>query len=212
MAGQNSFTLDNPDDYTLTFNADETVRIQADCNRARGTYALENGTLAIMLGSMMLAECGPNSRYVTFLNRLEETATYVVEGEQLFLNLVADSGNLVFDAIEATQVTGTVTYRPRIALPPDAVITVQLQDISLADADAEVIGEQVIQAEGRQAPFAYAISYEPEDIRPNNRYSVAARIEDGDGDLLFTSDTIIPVITDDNPTSNVEIVVQQASP
>lgn len=31
-------------------------------------------------------------------------------------------------------ITGTVAYRERIALPPNAVVTVTLEDVSLADA------------------------------------------------------------------------------
>jgi putative lipoprotein len=218
-AGQNSFTLDDPENYTLTFNDDGTVSIQADCNAARGTYTAENGGLSITPGPATLAECGPNSRYVPYIRGLRDAVSYVVEEDQLFLNLPVDSGNLVFEpadtentaAAEAStaQVTGTVTYRPRIALPPDAVITVQIQDVSLADATAEIIGEQVIQAEGRQVPFAYAVPYDPDEIQPNDRYSMSARIVSGDGMPLFASDTNIPVITEGNPTSEVEIVVQQ---
>jgi putative lipoprotein len=217
--GQNNYTLDEPENYILFFDDDGTVSIQADCNRASGTYTAEDGGLSITLGPMTLAECGPDSRYDTYLNWLGDVVSYVVEDDQLFLNLPVDSGNLVFEPIgtendteaSTTQVTGTVTYRPRIALPPDAVITVQIQDVSLADATAEIIGEQVIQAEGQQVPFAYAVSYDPDEIQPNDRYSMSARIEDGEGMLLFTSDTNIPVITEGNPTSAVEIVVQQAA-
>jgi putative lipoprotein len=216
-AGQNSFTLDDPENYILSFNDDGTVSIQADCNAARGTYTAENGSLSITPGPTTLAECGPDSRYVPYIRGLRDAVSYVVEDDQLFLNLPVDAGNLVFEpadtenAAEAStaQVTGTVTYRPRIALPPDAVITVQIQDVSLADATAEIIGEQVIQAEGRQVPFDYAVSYDPDEIQPNDRYSMSARIESGDGTLLFASDTNIPVITEGNPTSEVEIVVQQ---
>ena len=46
-------------------------------------------------------------------------------------------------------VTGTVTYRQRIALAPGSVITVQIQDVSRMDVAAEVIGEQVITTTGR---------------------------------------------------------------
>ncbi len=35
--------------------------------------------------------------------------------------------------------TGTVTYRERIALSPGSVIDVQLQDVSRADAAAQII-------------------------------------------------------------------------
>lgn len=104
-------------------------------------------------------------------------------------------------------VTGEVTYRQRIALPEDAVVTVQLQDVSLADAPAEVLGEQVIETDGKQVPIPYEVEYDEEDIIENHTYSMSARITDGGGNLLFISDTVVPVITNDNPTSDVEIVV-----
>jgi uncharacterized lipoprotein YbaY len=209
-AEEDSFTLDDPENYTLMLNEDDTLSFQADCNVGAGSYTLDDDSLNITLGPTTLAECGPDSRYSDYLNQLGEVAAYVINEGQLFLTLRADGGTLVFEPAEAAaQVTGTVTYRPRIALPPDAVITVQIQDVSLADAAAEIVGEQVIPAEGRQVPFAYAVPYDPAAIEARNSYSMAARIEDAEGTLLFRSDTNIPVITDDNPTSDVEIVVRQ---
>lgn len=111
-------------------------------------------------------------------------------------------------------VTGAVTYLQRIALPPDAVVKVQIQDVSRADAIATVIGEQVIPTEGKQVPFPYSASYDPASIVASNRYVVRATITQGDT-LLFTTDTVIPVITNGSPTENVEIVVvpvQKAEP
>jgi putative lipoprotein len=104
-------------------------------------------------------------------------------------------------------VTGTVTYRQRIALPPTAVVIVQLQDVSKADAPAEVIGEQVIKTEGKQVPIPFAVPYDPGKIQENHRYSLQARIEDGAGKLLFINDTSIPVITGGSPTQDVEVIV-----
>jgi len=40
-------------------------------------------------------------------------------------------------------VTGTVTYRERLALPPDAAIDVRLEDTSVQDAPAKLIGESI---------------------------------------------------------------------
>jgi uncharacterized lipoprotein YbaY len=37
-------------------------------------------------------------------------------------------------------VRGTASYRERIALPPDAIFEAMLEDVSRADARAEVIG------------------------------------------------------------------------
>ena len=110
----------------------------------------------------------------------------------------------------ASAVTGTVTYLQRSALPPTAVIEVQLQDVSKMDAPAEVISTQTIEAQGKQVPFLYELKYAPARIDPAHRYSVRATIKDGEK-LLFTSTTSIPVITNGAPTSNVEIIVDPVS-
>jgi len=107
----------------------------------------------------------------------------------------------------ASSVSGTITYLQKIALPDDAVITVQIQDTSLADAPATVMGEQIIQTEGKQVPFDYEVRYDAEAIQDNHTYTMSVRITDGAGKLLFINDTAIPVITRDNPTQDVEIIV-----
>ncbi|MCB0158156.1 MAG: YbaY family lipoprotein, partial [Caldilineaceae bacterium] len=104
-------------------------------------------------------------------------------------------------------VTGTVTYRQRSALPPDAVVRVQLIDVSLADAPAQVLGEQVITRPG-QVPVPFAVAYNPDAIDSRNRYAVQAEIFDGDGNRLFRNTTTVPVITGDNPVTDVEVVVE----
>jgi putative lipoprotein len=101
-----------------------------------------------------------------------------------------------------------VAYRQRIALPPDAVVQVQLQDTSRADAPAVVLGEQVIEPMGRQVPIPFSIVYDPAAINPRGRYTVRARIESAAGDLIWTSTQAYPVITGGNPTSDIEVVVQ----
>ncbi|REM35684.1 hypothetical protein DSI31_07360, partial [Mycobacterium tuberculosis] len=55
------------------------------------------------------------------------------------------------------RVSGTVTYRERIALDPAAEIVVQLLDVSLMDAPSKVLAEQRIKANGKQVPFAYEL-------------------------------------------------------
>jgi putative lipoprotein len=104
-------------------------------------------------------------------------------------------------------VTGTVTYLVRSALPPTAVIEVVLQDVSRADAPAETISSERIEANGKQVPFPYVLKYDPAKIDPKNTYAVRATIKDGD-QLLFTSTQRYPVITNGAPTRNVEIIVE----
>jgi uncharacterized lipoprotein YbaY len=105
------------------------------------------------------------------------------------------------------QLTGTVTYLQRIALEPNAVIEVHLEDVSLADAPARLIATQVITSEGQQVPIAYELSYDPAQIDPRNRYAVRARIT-VDGALTWISTRMHPVLTQDNPVTGVEIVVE----
>ena len=122
--------------------------------------------------------------------------------------LLAGCSGLVHGDQEAdsmSTVTGTVTYLQRIALPPSAVVAVKLADVSRADAPAIVLGEQRIEADGRQVPFAFEIEYDPTRIDPRFTYVIQARIEDG-GRLLFINDQAYPVITRGAP-SEVDLVL-----
>ncbi len=107
----------------------------------------------------------------------------------------------------SASVTGTVTYLVRSALPPTAVIEVQLQDVSKMDAPAETISSQRIEANGKQVPFPYEVNYDPAQIDPQHHYAVRATITEGDK-LLFTSTQAYPVITNGAPTADVEIIVE----
>ena len=107
-------------------------------------------------------------------------------------------------------VTGSATYLQRIALPPSAVMTVRIEDVSRADAPAVPIGEQVIETKGAQVPIPFAVAYDPSSIQENHSYSLRVRIEDGAGKLLFINDTSVPVITQGNPTQGIEVIVVPA--
>lgn len=106
-----------------------------------------------------------------------------------------------------TAITGNVTYMERIALPPDAVVQVQLQDVSRADAPAIVLGDQTITA-SHQVPIPFRIEYDPKQIVENHTYSLTARITI-DGQLRWTNTTAILVLTQGNPKENVSIRVSQ---
>ena len=104
--------------------------------------------------------------------------------------------------------SGTVTYLLRIALAPDAVVEVSLQDVSKADAPAEVISTQTIETEGAQVPIAYSLMYDPAKIDAKNTYAVRATITEG-GQLTWTSTKRYPVLTRGASIDNVEIIVEQ---
>ena len=101
-------------------------------------------------------------------------------------------------------VTGTVTYRERMALTPDAVVEVQLLDASLADASAIVIAEQTIQPK-HQVPIPFELSYDPAVIDERMTYAVRATIREGE-QLIFTTDRSYRVLTHGSP-SHVDLVL-----
>ncbi len=103
------------------------------------------------------------------------------------------------DGGAAATVSGTISYRERIALSPDALIKVRLVDVSRADAPALLLGEQVFEAGGQQVPFRFEIPYDPTAIDERMSYAVQARIEQ-DGRLIFISDQHYAVITRGAPT------------
>lgn len=84
-------------------------------------------------------------------------------------------------------IVGEVTYRERIALPPNAVLSVELADVSLADAPATVIGQRKIVPAG-QVPIRFEIGFDSKAIRPGRTYALQARIT-VDGRLMFITDT-----------------------
>jgi putative lipoprotein len=89
-----------------------------------------------------------------------------------------------------TQVKGTATYLERIALPAGAVFEATLEDVSRADAKADVIANARIAQPGNP-PIAFVIPYDASLIDPKRRYAVRARIT-VDGRLLFIADQRYP--------------------
>ena len=95
-------------------------------------------------------------------------------------------------------VMGTIAYRERIALPADAAIDVRLEDTSVQDAPAKLIGESVFAAAGQQVPISFQVSYNPTDINPAHTYQLRANIT-VNGKQMFASTSAYPVITNGAP-------------
>ena len=87
---------------------------------------------------------------------------------------------------------GSVSYLQRIALPPDAVLIVRVQDTSRADAKARTLAEQTIELAGQQVPIAFQLTVDRDLLGKKSRISLSARIERG-GKLLFINDKAYPV-------------------
>ena len=111
---------------------------------------------------------------------------------------------------EDATVTGTVSYRERIAIVGDAEVRVELLDVSRQDAPARKLAEQVQTLEGRQVPIPFELTYDADDIDERFTYAVRGEIVAGDK-VLFRSTQTTPVITRGNPVEDVELVLTKAS-
>jgi putative lipoprotein len=110
----------------------------------------------------------------------------------------------------AHAVSGTVAYRERIAMPENALLTIQLQDTSRADAPVQVVAQQEITFARRQVPLPFELTYEPAKIDPQHTYSVSARIT-VDGQLRFLNTSAYRVLTQGHP-ANVNLILQSVPP
>jgi uncharacterized lipoprotein YbaY/heat shock protein HslJ len=107
----------------------------------------------------------------------------------------------------SSSISGSATYRERMALPPEAVFEAALEDVSRADAPATELGRTQVKSPG-QVPIHFTISYDPGRIEPQHRYGVRARIYVGN-ELWFTTDAYIPVSLD--AQAPVEILLKRSS-
>jgi putative lipoprotein len=106
-------------------------------------------------------------------------------------------------------ITGTVTYLQRMALPPNAVIDVKLEDVSQANAPAQVIVEQKLTLGNRQVPILYELKFDPAKVDARHSYALSATIS-LDGVTRFAHEQPYPVLTMGN-TSHVDMVLQQVN-
>jgi heat shock protein HslJ len=189
----------------VTFGEDGSVGGSSGCNSFTAGYQVDGRSISLGAAATTRKMCAGEEvmeQEAAFLAALATAATWEIRGERLQLRTA--EGSLAVDLVSA--VNGTMTYRVRRALPPNAEIMVSLQDISLADAPAKLIAKHVTTSGGKQVPFPFEITFDPADIDPRHTYGLRATIV-VDDQLLFTSTEAHPVITRDNPRYGIEITV-----
>jgi putative lipoprotein len=107
----------------------------------------------------------------------------------IFAALASPRAALAQDGV----ITGTAAYRERIALPPGAVLEVELRDTARADASAEALASARVETTG-QVPIPFTLRFDPARLDPLGTYAVAARLSFG-GRVQFRSDRLHPVPT-----------------
>ncbi len=106
------------------------------------------------------------------------------------LTWLAACMNLV--GVMPASIEGTVTYRERIALTPEATFEITLEDVSRADAVAEIIARVRRKSPG-QVPISFKLEYDVARIQPGHDYVLRARITEA-GRLMFINDTNYQVL------------------
>jgi heat shock protein HslJ len=90
----------DPAQYELTLNADGSVAMKLDCNRAFGQWSSpEPSEITFGAMGMTRALCPEGSLDTRIAQQMEFVRTYVLQGDRLSLNMMADGGNLVWDRV-----------------------------------------------------------------------------------------------------------------
>lgn len=91
---------DDPSKYELTLNADGSVAMRLDCNRAFGQWqSPEPSQISFGQMGMSRAMCPEGSLDTRISREMGFVRTYVLQGDRLTLNMMADGGNLVWDRV-----------------------------------------------------------------------------------------------------------------
>lgn len=105
-------------------------------------------------------------------------------------------------------ISGRVFYFSRIALPPDAVLIVRVQDSARRGRPARTLAEQQIELAGQPVPISFQTTVDRDLIGKKARITASARIEHH-GKILFASTQSHPALNK-GQAINVDMQLQQA--
>ena len=96
MSDDSQVKIKFPDRYTVEFLANGKVQMRADCNKGGGTYVIDGASLTMEVAAKTKIKCRADSKSNLFIKQLNHAVTYVMDGDQLVINLFADAGNMKF--------------------------------------------------------------------------------------------------------------------
>lgn len=176
------------------------------CNRYFTSYERKDSYINFELVTSTAKSCelpeGIMDQEKEYFTALEQAAAFTTKNQQLMVFNNSNELLLIYDAI----VKGSVFAAQGSELPKGAVVNIRLNDVSLADAEAELIAEQVI-IDANEFPIPFLVTYDPEKIIEDHSHAIGVRVEDSLGNLLFINTTAYPVITGGNPLE-LEVMVE----
>ncbi len=89
-------TVADPTKYTMEFLDAGVIGVTADCNTGSGSYEASGSQISINITATTLALCPPESLSDQFIRNLNGAAIYFMQGENLFIDMFADSGTMEF--------------------------------------------------------------------------------------------------------------------
>jgi|GEM_PF-1259878 len=216
----------------VTFNTDGTFHVNTGCGELAGSYSVDGDTISFEVQmTTAMADCSEIQvgQGLAIENLIQNATNFSIEGGTLTL-AIDDDNDANFSRVEMmdagglepeitiddgglfatdTVVSGTVVVRDEsgiTVLPAGTQITIQLVDISLADAEAVVLS-RITLSNFNSLPVTFNLGVNASDIDETNTYAIEASVTDSDGNLLYTNDTVHPVLTDDTGlTTDVELI------
>ena len=101
--------------------------------------------------------------------------------------------------------SGTVTYPQGSVLPPDAIVYIDLMDVSpMEDSSGDMIARKTV-PNPSQGSIPFELEYNPAQISSNHTYAILVQIA-ANHQVLFRNTSAYPVITRGNPNTVAVIV------
>jgi putative lipoprotein len=143
---------------------------------------------------------------------LQEEDTAASEGQRIAKNCyrVASPGA----ALSYSTVSGTLTYLVRMALPAQALVQVQLLDLTRGESAAApgaLVAEEKFALGQRNVPVTFTLKVDSAKIDPKHTYGVNARISLM-GQVRFANEEPFKVLTQGNPTKVHMVLLPAGKP
>lgn len=162
-ASLHSYACDDGSSLQIRFATTVNHDSEAILNLPGGEFSLPQ----IRAASGAHYQRGPISLWIKGQEALVETAnsTRRCKTKQLLSSFI--------------DIQGSVTYLARIALPPDAILTIKIEDAARTDVRAKVLAEQRYELAGAQVPIPFSATIDRDLAGPRARLVVSARIDAG---------------------------------